>query len=369
MCASGNNRDQSCFPTSLSYICKPFSDLRFLPSNPKLKKKRESEKPTDRSIDRGREKEIKSTMGHWIFSASIVAASAAVLSAALALWLATPSVANFLVAGAPQLYGSVTSWLTPPYLYLIVNGIIISIAATSRYQKTVAADAQLSPFSEQADFRVEDADLLVEVQDLRVQGDESLSEPAKEEFVLLSSSWSPKMEESKDPLEKSTGKGLLVNKPLVSARLGRRRSIKSIPEGKALGVARPRKNETLESTWRSLTEGRAVPLARHLKKSDTSGTHARATAGDPTTPPAIHEIQHFESFTARSSYAAAGSQPPSSGRGYSSPVAKLRRESSLGQDDLNRRVEAFIKKFNEEMRLQREESLQKYKDMINRGSH
>ncbi|XP_020692073.1 uncharacterized protein LOC110106483 [Dendrobium catenatum] len=309
-------------------------------------------------------------MGHWIFSASIVATSAVVLSAALALWLATPTVANFLVAGAPQLYGSVASWLTPPYLYLIVNGIIISIAATSRYQKTVAADAQLSPFSQQADFRVEDADLLAEVQDLRILGDESLSDPAKEEFVISSSSWSPKMEESKDPLEKSTGKGLLVNKPLVSARLGHRRSIKSIPEGKALGVARPRKNETLESTWRSLTEGRAVPLARHLKKSDTWGTHARATAGgDPTTPPVIHEIQHFESFTSRSSYAATGSQPPSSGRGYSSPVAKLRRESSLGQDDLNRRVEAFIKKFNEEMRLQREESLQKYKDMINRGSH
>ncbi|KAH0455142.1 hypothetical protein IEQ34_017066 [Dendrobium chrysotoxum] len=311
-------------------------------------------------------------MGHWIFSANIVAASAAVLSAALALWLATPSVANFLVAGAPQFYGSVASWLTPPYLYLIVNGIIISIAATSRYQKTVVADGQLPPFSEQANFHVEDADLLAEVQDLRVLGDESLSEPAepaKEEFVISSSSWSANMEESKDPLEKSTGKGLLENKPLVSARLGHRRSIKSIPEGKALGVARPRKNETLESTWRTLTEGRAVPLARHLKKSDTWGTHARATAGDPTTPPAIHEIQHFQSFTAISSSAAAGSPPPSSGRGYSSPVAKLRREPSLGQDDLNRRVEAFIKKFNDEMRLQREQSLQKYMDMINRGSH
>ncbi|KAL0911245.1 hypothetical protein M5K25_019370 [Dendrobium thyrsiflorum] len=312
-------------------------------------------------------------MGHWIFSARIVAASAAVLSAALALWLATPSVANFLVAGAPQFYGSVASWLTPPYLYLIVNGIIISIAATARYQKTVVADGQLPPFSEQADFRVEDADLRAEVQDLLILGDESLSEaaePAKEEFVISSSSWSPNMEKSKDPQEKSTGKGLLGNKPLVSARLGHRRSVKSIPEaGKALGVARPRKNETLESTWRTLTEGRAVPLARHLKKSDTCGTHARATAGDPTTPPAIHEIQHFQSFSARSSSAAAGSPPPSSGCGYSSPVAKFRRESSLGQDDLNRRVEAFIKKFNEEMRLQRQESLQKYKDMINRGSH
>lgn len=312
-------------------------------------------------------------MGRWIFSTRIMAASAAVLSAALTLWLATPAVADFLASGAPRIYGSVASWLTPLYLYLIINGIIISIAATSRYQKTVVADGQLPPFSEQMDFHVEDADLRAEALDPRTGSDEIMSLPLatgleKEEFVISSSGWSPRRGESKDPPEKSTGNSLVGDKPLVSTRLNRRRSIKASPEGKALGVARSRKNETLESTWRTLTEGRAVPLARHLKKSDTWATHSRATAGDPTTPPATHEIQKFESFASRSS-AAAGSPPPSSGGGYSSPMPKLRREPSLGQDDLNRRVEAFIRKFNEEMRLQRQESLQNYRDMIKRGSH
>ncbi|XP_020594646.1 uncharacterized protein LOC110034743, partial [Phalaenopsis equestris] len=138
---------------------------------------------------------------------------------------------------------------------------------------------------------------------------------------------------------------------------------------KALGVARPRKHETLESTWRALTEGRAVPLARHLKKSDTWATHARAAVTvEPSTPPAKHNMEKFETFSARST-AADSSPPPSSGVGCSSPVTRLRRESSMGHDDINRRVEAFIKKFNEDMRLQRQESLRKYKDMINRGSH
>lgn len=49
------------------------------------------------------------------------------------LLLILPTLFNFLVSNAPLLYRSLHSWLSPPYLYLVINGIIVSIAASSRF--------------------------------------------------------------------------------------------------------------------------------------------------------------------------------------------------------------------------------------------
>ena len=123
----------------------------------------------------------------------------------------------------------------------------------------------------------------------------------------------------------------------------------------ALRVAKPKRHETLESTWKTITEGRSLPLARHLKKSDTWDTDLRSDGQDP-----IPVMKKSETMNDRM----APSPSPSPGSGK-----LLRKESSLSQDELNRRVEAFIKKFNEEMRLQRQKSLQNYMEMVNHGTH
>lgn len=119
-------------------------------------------------------------------------------------------------------------------------------------------------------------------------------------------------------------------------------------------MARPKKQETLESTWKMITEGRHVPLTRHMKKSDTWDHH--------TTPAMDHitAVPKSATFKDRSDYE---SPPPAP----APAPPRIRKEPSLGQDELNRKVEAFIHKFNEDMRMQRQESLNQYMEMIKRG--
>ena len=129
--------------------------------------------------------------------------------------------------------------------------------------------------------------------------------------------------------------------------------------GKALRVSKPKRHETMENTWKMITDGRHMPLTRYLKKSDTWENHGRHIAvTEDTSSQRANKSETFKDRTNNPPPAL----PPPLGSG------KLKKEPSLSQDELNRRVEAFIKKFNEDMKLQREESLNQYKEMIVRGA-
>ncbi|KAJ4833906.1 hypothetical protein Tsubulata_032940 [Turnera subulata] len=345
-------------------------------------------------------------------SLKLLLVSSGVLCMALLLKLSVPLALHFSLHQAPLLWASFAAWLKPPYLYVVINCIIITIAASSRFHphkhddssstsasaSAAVGDSEILKVSSQTveirpDFRAaeivygeqevarpvevekesvavfEDKNEVVVVSNGSLEEDrddvEEEEEEEEEEFVISKSSWMPpKRTESVENLLLETLSPVEVKKPPVSSRFGHRKPVKASPEGgRALRrVSKPKRHETLENTWKTITEGRAMPLTRHLKKSDTWENHGRDVHVDTS-----HLVKKSETFKDRTNY----QLPPVSPALSPAPASagKLRKEPSLSQDELNRRVEAFIKKFNEEMRLQRQESLNQYKEMISSGKY
>ncbi|CAK9183061.1 unnamed protein product [Ilex paraguariensis] len=344
-----------------------------------------------------------------MLSVKILLISTSVLSMAVILKFSVPVLTEFAVSELPSTYNVFVSWLRPPYLYLIINCIIIIIVASSKLQLKIeessssmeaVVQVQTVPIKVsgdvlQTDYEVAYNDAVLKNEAVEVvrpevfefsshdvnvaEGSEfdvyrnvdarvwetetnvssvSAEMNGSDEGLISKSSWNAM---NNDLTEFSLS--VSSEKPLVSSRLGHRRSVKASPEGgKTLGVSKPRRQETLENTWKTITEGRSMPLTRHLRKSDTWETHGRHLhSGSVGHPSQEQKMIKSETFSATgNSYNSSLSQSPGSG--------KLRREPSPVQDELNRRVEAFIKKFNDEMRLQRQESLNQYREMINRGA-
>lgn len=316
-----------------------------------------------------------------MFSVKAILISTGVVFMGLGLKASVPMVMEFSASRLPVTLASLLSWLKPPYVYVIINGIIITIAASSRFHhrrhsgSSAAASSASSadrhhpyPMPSSADIPpeefgvLEDSTVVPEVKNIAavvMNGEEE-----EDEFVAPSATWTPEKE-----VVVSSEYLSLAEKPLVSERFGHRKPAKASPEGaRGLRVAKPKRHETLENTWKAITEGRAMPLSRHMKKSDTWENHGREIHVDSLGD----LVKKSETFKDRTNQAApealALSVGPGPGPGPGKPPL-LRKEPSLSQDELNRRVEAFIKKFNEEMRLQRQESLNQYMEMINREAH
>ena len=179
-----------------------------------------------------------SSSGNLMLSLKVVLISAGVLSLAVILKLSVlPAVTVFAVSELPILYSSVQSWRQPPYLYLTINCIIISILASSKLQLQKPRREQQVPLPSPADMiappvQVADQEENVTV---RVRSDydndafvvsndqygSDYQDLDVEDCTVESSKAAPSMELS---FEKE--------KPSVFARLGRRKSLKSTPEGK-----------------------------------------------------------------------------------------------------------------------------------------
>ncbi|KAF9611631.1 hypothetical protein IFM89_034102 [Coptis chinensis] len=323
---------------------------------------------------------------NFIFLRKFALYSVFILSIAITLMLNLSVISNFLILQLPELWGSFRSWLTPPYLYVIINFIIITIAASSRFQRNkieeqMVLDDELVKIQEVLASPVEYEEPVVLRSPVDIQHvtknsmpefeafeatvpeimllegkkeEENLVERVENELAIWGATEMPIRKESMEIIP-AVVDDLFISKgkPPVSGRFGHRKIAKGSPEGgKSLRVTKPKRHQdTLENTWKMITEGRSIPLARHLKKSDTWEMHSSNHNAGP-------QAHMKKSGTFNNDGNMSSSLTRSSG------LSKLKKEPSLSQDDLNRRVESFINKFNEEMRLQRLESLNSYKEMI-----
>ncbi|CAJ1957014.1 unnamed protein product [Sphenostylis stenocarpa] len=323
-------------------------------------------------------------------SVKVILISTGVLSMAMGLKLTLPLLSHFFLTEAPHVWTFFLTCFTPPYLYILLNFIILTIVASSKlnnHHHQHSPDNTLllpsdPPIYDRPPAAVQipapdtvDPSAAVQT-DYTVSSDEYLYEtkPTVNYDVVTEVNGSVGCVYNENTPVKPTvhgddAVGVLSpsvqrkdssdfafadenEKPPVSARFSNRKAVRASPEGGkvvALGVAKAKKQETLESTWRTITEGRAMPLTRHLKKAETletQGTPLRDLNGGSV-------MKKSETFAGREKNAS----------------TRLKKEPSLSQDELNRRVEAFINKFNTEMRLQRQESLRQYREMMNRGTH
>lgn len=80
------------------------------------------------------------------FKSTATVVIAGVLSFAAAVILTVPSVSHFVVSCFPFIYDNTVFLLKPPYLYLVINCIIVSIVATSKltHKSSSIDDSEIS---------------------------------------------------------------------------------------------------------------------------------------------------------------------------------------------------------------------------------
>uniref|UniRef100_A0A0C9RH32 TSA: Wollemia nobilis Ref_Wollemi_Transcript_22895_1349 transcribed RNA sequence n=1 Tax=Wollemia nobilis TaxID=56998 RepID=A0A0C9RH32_9CONI len=308
--------------------------------------------------------------------------------------LLLPYLHYFMGVFIPRVRDSFSGWLTHSYLFFLLNCIILAILAISNMQHNfnMAApghrkyyykvqdpkydyhygDEEISmPFQEEKEIHTSFSNemLLDGPSDIDMETDDEICIKSSTETtssVVFGAVAEEKCNLGSGSSKKSGYVGDIENndKILASARFISRRSKgakMSNQSSKSLKVSHVQKarEETFESVWKKITEGRHPPLARHLR-SAAEGISTLSSSSGSDSGSGAYKLLRASAMPALSE--------ESTEKLFIRGGSGARRQSSPGQDELNKRVEAFIAKVNNEMRLQKQDSLLHYMDMINRGS-
>lgn len=286
------------------------------------------------------------------------------------------------VSTLPQIWLSLRFWLSPPYIYIVINFIIVFIAVSSTFHRPRVNEDQhndyggeyADPHLQQHDDGDYDSNLhhpvatvtespsSEEINDdnnvdfhFSHQIPETSPLPNSDTRKIVSSKKTTKEEAHHIPSSPEHIKHILVTE--LSVAKGHDEEAHHFPSSpehikhilvteESVSKGHDEDFETMEATWEAIMEARNSPPKKELKKIET--WNATPVVVAPTRRKGMRKLETFnESLLERQ-------------RGG------LRRDVSIGHAELNSRVEAFISKFNMDMRLQRQESDQRFLDMINR---
>ncbi|CAH8372223.1 unnamed protein product [Eruca vesicaria subsp. sativa] len=203
-----------------------------------------------------------------------------------------PIVVEFYLYRFPNLWSSLLSWLKPPYLFIIINVIIVTtIVASSKYFQTTTGDLDC----EEKGFEMNEMDgsfvaIFPLVTDVEKEDDEAETE-----------------------------------KPLVLARFSHRKPVKVTSKGNK------RKEPNRPENMRKM-----MWLANHSWRSESLRFATREETR--VTRPVLRELETFRDMTNNYPMSPTVTRP-----------VNMRKEVSPSLEELNRQCEAFIKKGKEEM--------------------
>ncbi|KAK4283333.1 hypothetical protein QN277_000294 [Acacia crassicarpa] len=274
-----------------------------------------------------------------IWASKLVLMSMGILSTLVLFKVAViPFTFNLVVSILPRLWVSARTLLSPPFVYVIVNFIIITIVASSNFhhKNLPYSDSPPDDLTPKHTTRISTAITEHDVSDTTHQ---SVPE------IQSNNEVNERKEEDDD--EETEFKDAVFS------------PVDPSPAKNVSNEFSPDSDDSLDGMWRTIMEGQGKTVTPVLKKSDTwTATIRKAEPlliqddgkaeddgdnGDPAAW-AKKELRKSETFN---------------------DTTSLRREKSMSPEELYKRAEAFIKNFNHQMRLQRMESYQRFRELIN----